>query len=358
MRTAILRADGSQRLGIGHIMRCIGFAQGLKKEGIRSVFVVKNFGPEITEVIQKHEYDVNAIDPNSGYEEDASLTLNTARRHNADLIVTDLCHDDNIAHPDNYEKYLKTLKDTRKFLVSVDGLCRICYSSDIVVDPYCRTKNPKITSHDHTKFLVGPAFFIFRQEFVDAAKTRRKIAKDARRILVTLGGSDRVNVTLRVAEALKKLGKASLDLRIVIGVCDTKIAQSRKHELENTLKNFGGKYQLIMRNDEMAKLMLWSDLAITGGGLTKYETAVTGTPSVIISQSDREATMTEEFEANGTTLHLGLINEIAEKDIIEAIKKVLKDHNLRVGMSRKGKKFVDGKGMERIISEIPKEVLQ
>ena len=39
------------------------------------------------------------------------------------------------------------------------------------------------------------------------------------------------------------------------------------------------------------------------------------------------------------------------------IKKLLKYGTLRKEMSEKGKKLVDGKGIERIISEIPREVL-
>jgi len=349
MRTAILRADGSQRLGIGHIMRCIGFAQGLKKEGIRSVFVVKNFGPEITEVIQKHEYDVNAIDPNSGYEEDASLTLNTARRHNADLIVTDLCHTDTLANLDEYSKYLQALKATHKFLVTIDGLCKIRFPSDIVIDPYYRTENMNYETYGCTKFLLGPAYFIFRQEFIEAAKMSRQIKEDAQNILVTMGGSDPLNVTLKIAKALNRLNKTSVNLWIVVGVCQTDLV---KQELERILKCFNGNYELIMRSEKMAELMLWSDVAITAGGLTKYETAVTGTPSIVISQTDHEAEMTKEFERNGTTLHLGLINKVGEEDIVETIEKVLEDYVLRCKMSKRGKNLVDGKGVERINSEI------
>ena len=107
----------------------------------------------------------------------------------------------------------------------------------------------------------------------------------------------------------------------------------------------------------MAELMLRSDLAITSGGLTKYETAVTGTPSIIISHFDREAAAAKEFEKGGTTLHLGLVSEVDEEDIVRAIERLLEDYALRVDMSQKGRNLVDGKGVERITAEIPRSVL-
>jgi len=351
---ALFRADGSRHLGTGHIMRCIGFAQGLSKVGVKPVFVVKNFEQEITKLIQHYGYEVETIHQNSSSTEDASLTLKFAARHNANMIVTDLSYRDTMANMDEYNKYLQTLKATHKFLVTIDGLCKIRFPSDIVIDPYYRTENINYESYGYTKFLLGPAYFIFRQEFIEAAKVSRQIKKDAKNILVTMGGSDPLNVTLKAAKALSKLNKNSINLRVVTGAC---FSYPVKQELKRTLKGFTGNCELILRSNKMAELMLWSDLAITAGGLTKYETAATGTPSIVISQTDREAEMTKQFERTGATIHLGLISEVYEEDIVEAIEKLLKDYVLRTEMSRRGKNLVDGKGVERIISEIPQELL-
>ena len=103
--------------------------------------------------------------------------------------------------------------------------------------------------------------------------------------------------------------------------------------------------------------MLLSDLAITGGGLTKYETAVTGTPSIILSQVAHQVDLAEEFEKEGTALNLGLGTEVSQEDITEAVTRLSGDGALRAEMSRRGKRLVDGRGVERIISEIPQEVL-
>ena len=357
---ALFRADGSRHLGIGHVMRCIAFAQSLGKIGVKPVFVIRDYEEKITELVQHYGYAVETIPQDSSFAEDASLTLEFASRYSAKLILTDLSNKNILANLNEYSRYFQLLKETSKFLVAIDGLGEDCVSTkipipfDIVIFPYYGAENKDLKFYTTTKLLLGPAYFIFRQEFIEAAKVSREIKKAAQNILVTMGGSDPLNLTIKIAKALNLLNITPLNLRIVIGASFT---ASVKQELERILKGFKGNYKLIMGSDNIAELMLWSDLTITGGGLTKYETAVTGTPSIIISQFDNEAERTKEFERYGSALHIGLISEVDEEDIVKVIEKLLNDYVARTEMSKRGKNLVDGEGVERITSEIPQEVL-
>lgn len=351
MKPALFRVDGSHHLGLGHITRCIAFAQGLGGIGVKSIFVIRDYGPKITELIQHYGYNVETIPQGSSFAEDASLTSGFASRYSVNLIVTDLSNTDNMTNLDEYSRYFPALKVADKFMISIDDFIKTDFPYDIQIIPYYGAENMNYKSYGGTKLLLGPTYFIFRQEFIEAAKVSREIRKDAQNILVTMGGSDPLNLTLKIAKVLNRLNKIFLNLRIVIG---PGFAASAKQDIERILKGFKGNCELVIGSGNMAELMLWSDLAITGGGLTKYETAVTGTPSIMISYFDREAERAEEFERGGSTLHLGLISEINERDIAEAIEKLLKDFARRAEMAKRGKNLVDGKGIERIISEIPK----
>ena len=353
-RVALFRADGSPHLGLGHIMRCLAFAQGLEKIGAKSIFVTRDYEQKVAEIIRRYKYGVEPIPKSCSFKEDLLLTSGLATRHKAKLVITDLCNSDTLANPGEYSEYLQGLKDKGKFLITIDDLNEIAFPSDIVINPNYGAENMNYESNESTKFLLGPAYFIFRREFIEAAKVDREIKKDVQNILVTMGGTDLLDLTLKVARALSKLGKTfNLNLRIVPGI-DYKDA--KKRELNETLKNYGGNYELIQGGDNLAELMLWSDLAITGGGLTKYETAVTGAPSILIPQVAHQAEVTKEFERGGTALNLGLGTGIDEADITDAIGRLLRDDTLRAEMSKRGKMLVNGKGIERIISEIPDEV--
>lgn len=352
--TVLFRADGSHYLGLGHIMRCLAFAQGLEKIGAKSIFVIRDYEPKVAEIIQRYRHTVEPILKSCSFQEDLLLTSALANQHRAKLIVMDLCNVNSLANLDKYSEYIQGLKDTGRFLITIDDVNEMHFPSDIVINHNYGAKNMNYESGKGVKFLLGPAYFIFRKEFVEAARAKREIKKDAQNILLTMGGSDLLGVTLKVARALTELEKTSnLNLRIVLGMDYT---DSRKEELKEVLDDFAGTYELIQESDSMARLMLWSDLAITGGGLTKYETAVTGTPSIIISQVAYLADLVKEFEKGGTTLNLGLGTKINKEDIAEAVRRLLRDDALRAKMSKRGRKVVDGKGTERIMSEIPSEV--
>jgi len=335
-------------------MRCLAFAQGLARKRAESIFVIRDYEPRVAGLIRDYGYNVEIIPGDSSFARDAFLTTEFVSKYSAELVITDLSHTDNLASLDKYSRYFPALSAAQIFMINIDDLIRINFPYDIQIIPYYGAENINSRPHDSTKLLLGPAYFIFRQEFIEAAGVSRQIKEDAQNILVTMGGSDPLNLTMKIAKALLRLDKTSLNIRIVIGAG---FAASARQELEKILKNYKGNCEFLMGSNNMAQLMLWSDLAVTGGGLTKYETAVTGTPNIIISHFDQEAARTREFEGGGSTLHLGLISEINEHDMVESIERLLKDHALRTEMSQRGRNMVDGKGMERIISEIPGSLL-
>ena len=319
MKLALFRADGSHRLGLGHIMRCLALAQGLGEIGVKPVFVIRDCEQSLIELIRRQGGDVETIPRDSSFTEDASLTLEFASRYNVNLIVTDLCHQEIMAHLEEYNRYLQALGTAHKFMITIDDLVKSSFPSDIKIIPYYGAENMSYESNNSTKLLLGPDYFIFRREFVEAAKVNRQIKKDAHNVLVTMGGSDMPNLTVKIVTGLTKLGKAAnLNLRIVLGIAYT---DSRKRELKEILR------------------------------------AVTGTPSIIISQTAYEAEKAKIFEKGGSAIHLGLVSQIDEADIAEAIEKLLDDNVLRAEMAKRGRDMVDGKGVRRVISEIPQEVL-
>ena len=169
-----------------------------------------------------------------------------------------------------------------------------------------------------------------------------------------VGGSDELHLTALIVEALCGLSVHDLALRVVIGAL---YPEELKRLIPQLLLEFDGEYELLGQESDLAEAMLWSDLAIIGDGLVKYEAAVTGTPSIMISRVDSEAAPNQVFEQAGTTLHLGDGAKIPVPVLAERIGSVLADVELRRAMSMRGSSLVDGKGLDRIIAHIPAEVL-
>jgi len=354
LKKALIRADGSLQLGLGHVMRCIGLAQGLAAKGIGSFFVTRNSSPVIKGLIDRHGFSVELMPDDSGFERDLEVTSELAKQRDARLVVTDLSADGFLRSAGNCKTYLKKLKEDARFLISIDDLNVMDFPSDIVVNPNYGAEQLDYGRNSHVRYLLGPAYFIFRREFIDASGMERTISAEAKHVLVTLGGSDSSDLTFKVLKALNMLGIQDLEIRILPGANGS----SRHLEMyEQALRGFRGSFEFCSVEHNMAELMLWADLAITGGGLTKYETAVTGTPSVIITRIKHQKDLSGLFAREGSTVFVDEGDHMSAEEIANVVSKTLRDRELRSDMSIRGKKLVDGRGVARIISEIPREIL-
>ncbi len=354
LNTPVIRTDGSTQIGMGHIMRCLALAQGLEKTSVRPVFIIRDYDQSISELIRRHGFGVEMLPGGCSWTDDLRLVMEYADRFSARLIITDLGHAGALVKQEEYYKYLLGLKDAGKFLVTIDDIIKMSFPSHIVINPHYGADKFGYNKSGGTRYLLGPAYFIFRPEFIAAAGANREIKKDAKNVLVVMGGSDPLDFTEKVAKALVKSGRTrGLNLRIVTGM-DSAVEKTLK--LEAILKDYTGTYELIPGSDNMAELMVWSDITITGAGLTKYEAAVTGTPCIIIPQYDYLVELAKQYEKTGAVLNLGSGDKITEEAIGGAAARLLDDAALRSEMSRKGRELVDGRGIERILSEIPEEV--
>ncbi len=353
MSQALFRADGSAHLGMGHIMRSLAFADGLEVRGVESVFVTKTRDKPVTDLIRSRGYANEEIPPETTSTDDARLTLEIAGRSGANLIVTDISHRVSHVNLEDFTEYHRVLGE-RYFTVCVSGENLTELPVQIVVNPYFRTSYPTPRADAERMVLLGPSYSIFGQGFREAAQVNRNIAAEGRRVLVSVGGSDSLHLTVKIVKAICAIPRDDLALRIILGPASS---GELKSEIVDTLRQFRGDTTLSDHEANMAEVMLWADLAITGDGLTKYETAVTGTPSIMLSRFDSPKALNQQFEKAGTTRHLGDGGRIIVDDLAREIQDVLSNASLRASMSEKGKALVDGQGLERIISKLPPEVI-
>ena len=103
------------------------------------------------------------------------------------------------------------------------------------------------------------------------------IEEEARKILVTLGGGDPDNITLKVLKALNRLELHDLEVKIIVGPANPHL-ESLKQEL--SFANFTS--QILTDVKRMPSMMAWADLAISAGGSTCWELCFFGVPTIII----------------------------------------------------------------------------
>ena len=350
---AVIRVDGSTRLGMGHIMRCLAVADALRRRaGVESIFLSKRFEPAALGVIREQGYRLEPLMATPLSEGDVRQTQESLQRHAARLLITDLCHAEALEDRARLVRYHRRLRE-RAFTLLFTGGMSVDWPADIIVSPYFRRRYPAGIRSSSVR-LTGPAYAVFRREFLAAGRRARRIARKARRVLITIGGSDELGLTTRILDALQRLPEPRPEVRVIIGVT---YAPALRARVLQQLRDYDGVSSMLAHNINMASAMSWADLAVIGDGLTKYEAALTGTPSVTLTRRDREDRLSRQFRWSGTSVVIERAEAASPRRLSAVIGRVLNDPGRRARMSRRGRRLIDGRGVERIIETIPKEIL-
>jgi len=187
------------------------------------------------------------------------------------------------------------------------------------------------------KLYYGPEYVILRREF---RKDYPPLDNKTPNILITMGGSDRENLTRKILQAT--LSIPDVRITVILGRFFTYYSEIRQMAARK------GNIDVYRDVQNIAEFMLRADLAITYFGVTAYELAKMGVPAIVIAHSERDKINAERFSKYGTCISLGYFKEVNEKKIYSATRRLLGDKKLREKMSKNGKKLLDGKGSERV----------
>jgi spore coat polysaccharide biosynthesis predicted glycosyltransferase SpsG len=195
---------------------------------------------------------------------------------------------------------------------------------------------------------VGTRYALLRREFRQWQGWQREIPVVAGKVLVTLGGADTDNVTLKVIKALKQITISSLEVKVVVGP-----ANPNKETLEQEVASKPN-FKLLENVTNMPELMAWADLAVSAGGSTCWEMAYMGLPNIVIVLADNQRLIAEKLHEFGAVLNLGWNTKLSVENIMQAVDLFLFSKEKRERCSIKAKELVDGKGGQLVCQEMIK----
>ena len=334
---------------MGHVIRCITFGLTLRKKGVEPIFLTSDYDKNTINLIEKYNFVVERIVANTSLLNDAKITGKIAKKHKVKFILIDLSHIFNLEKNQEYLLYFTYLKNNDFYLVSIDDLNKVDFEFDIHIIPYVGAEKINYKLYSNTKYLLGPSYFIFSPSLITLSRKEKKVREDGKNVLLTMGGSDVHCLSLKIGKILSEC--IHINLRIIIGLFFQKGLDT---QINTVLRKTGINYKLLY-NADVPEQLFWADIVISGGGLIKYEAALTGVPNLIVSQFDIETKRADEYEKIGCAKHIGQFNKLSNTIISNSIIELLDNHEIRKKMSSKGIELLDGKGMERIINNLPKE---
>lgn len=330
-------------IGSGHLSRCLALASFARAIGMSADFLV--FGDSAAKArIEAAGFE--SILADGECLEAAGWPLMSHDR--IDVVVADFIHPGFFSGPAPAAAFCHLRKIARQ-LVAIDSLGDDSILGklpdldvDLVVCPYVMPRQDP--SGTKFRILAGPDYALLAPAYADLPPRLQR--PNANRVLVTCGGSDPKSFTIRVLDGLETVTQ-DLEIRIVIGpmfapkLIDAVARQASvsKHRVE-----------LLETPSTLLDSMLWCDVAISASGLTKYELAASGTPSLVFSIDAFHDAANRPFAARHSSVDLGI--GISKAAVRQEIERLLRDASLRTKMAETGRSLIDGAGTKRLFEVI------
>ncbi len=325
-------------------MRCLALAQAWWDAGGHAIFAMAEATPAVEERLRNEGFEVVRPAIRVGSAADAQETAKLAEKHGASWVVVD-----------GYEfgaEYQASLKRRGLKVLFIDDNGNAGhYSADLVLNQNAHAREAFYPSRDaSTCLLLGPRFAMLRREFRSWREWKREIPAVARRVLVTMGGSDPDNVTQRVVEAI--LSEGDFETKIVAGGSNPHLARLREF-----VGNPGRAVQLVENASSMPELIARADVAVAGAGTTSWEMCFLGLPALLIVLADNQQGIADELGKRGIMVHLGRGSGLAWSTIATQLRSLADSPVVRREMSERGRALVDSRGAERVVSALNRESL-
>jgi UDP-2,4-diacetamido-2,4,6-trideoxy-beta-L-altropyranose hydrolase len=339
--TLLIRTDASIAIGTGHVMRCLALAQAWQDAGGKVVFATAETTPTLEERLCGEGIDVVRIDAVAGTVGDSDRTSQLAARGGADWVVVD-----GYQFGAEYQSALK--RSGCKTLFIDDNGHAAHYSADLVLNQNAYAVDALYRDRESgTELLLGLQYAMLRREFLRWRETRSRSRDAGFRTLVTLGGSDPENLTLRVVESLQLVKLATLEVTIVSG-------GSSPHfdDLEAAVATSRVQARLLRNVTNMPELMAWANVAISAAGTTVLELAFMGIPAILFTVADNQRANAKAWEDLGFAQNLGNLADAATEQLAEAVRGLIADPERRKRMADSARALVDGLGAKRVAARL------
>lgn len=335
--TLLIRADASAAIGTGHVMRCIALAQAWQDVGGGAVYAMAQGTDSIRARLTRESCQLININI-SGAGDDLRQTVSIAQARNCEWVVVD-----GYQFGADYQNGLKAA-GLRVLFLDDYGHSQD-YAADFVLNQNV-SANPTLYSNRQrgTRLLLGPRYATLRREFNPWINWERKPTPHCHRLLVMMGGSDQANVTAKVLEGLCKARINDLDTTVLVGG-----SNSQFPELQTLAASSGLKLQLLRDVSNIGEIMAVADIAISAAGSTCWELCLLGLPSLLIDVADNQSAVAKALHQRGCAVHIGN-HSVSAETVVEKLKWLVANHELRQSLARRSRELVDGKGAARVVS--------
>lgn len=335
-RIFLIRVDGGRREGLGHIARCVSLAYALEKKGFLIALLSRD-RPELCNILKPQRLTSIAMPSDIDEDQAARFTVDIFLTLGGDALLVDLPDDLDLATYRSYESLgipIVLLDDhgPGKDLatLTVNAIAHPDHLEDAL---------------EGERILNGPDYIILDPAF---NKTKTADFRDSgKRVIIAMGGSDPFGITAKALRALIEPA-GNFELHVLLGP-----AHVGAGKLKSITSKAKSKVIIHEKVDNLPEFLKGFDLGILSFGLTTYGAAYLGLPTVVLGHNDAGSAAGETFAKKyGCSVFVGRHDRADYGDLAKIVQSLLDDHGERRAMSERGRKAVDGRGLQRIVKHL------
>ena len=211
-----------------------------------------------------------------------------------------------------------------------------------LICPYFFNKKLIFQKRKNVEYFIGEKYAILPPKY---KKIKIKfLDKKINNLMISCGGSDQNQNSIKILKFLEKL-KIKLKINIFIGPFFSKNLLLKIKNFKKISKN---KITIIIKQKSLIKIISNSQIAIISSGLTKYETASVGLPSIVFCENKKQLILNQSYAKKNIALNIGMINNLNKYK--KKITKLIQSHKKIKKLHIDSKTTVDFNGPSRIVN--------
>jgi len=337
----VVRCLTKKYYGMGHFRRCQTLAEELRKHNYDIHFIISK-----NEIVQRE------LDSKKLHYSIISNTSNIDKEFNAiSKIMIEKKYKIILIDMRQFGEQLSRKLNEKKFkIIAIDDAWIKKIYADMIFNGTMVKKYHKYTRiKKNCKIFTGTKYFIIKNSFVKFRKKRNDIQnKSHYNVVISTGGTDPNKVNSLILSSI--LSIPSIKIRVIVGPYSKNIKNIIKtSQTHNNIKT-------IFSPKKIWKEFQKADIVISNAGNTLFELAVQEIPTIAIAAEEHQEPYGKKFSSKGFGMYIGLWKKVKATKIRNILLFCLSDKTIRKKISKNGRRIIDGKGSNRVVMEINKQV--
>ncbi len=339
----VIRADGNEHIGMGHLVRSISIARALEKQGVGCVFFVAQ--EQAGEFVHKQGFACEVLGTDyQSMETELPIIEKKAEEYMPDLWLLD-----------SYQITHRYIEGLRKIcpVFYLDDTGELDYDADGVINYNIYGDKLKygIDGNEKRCCLLGAAYAPVKEAFIETGYSLRE---EVANVLITMGGSDKLNITGKLCRILLDKLPNKINITLICGRFNPHLQELLE------LQEDEERVRVLVDVPDMWNQFAIADVVVSAAGSTMYELSSMGVPTVCCYYVENQRRIAEGFAKEVCLFNGGDFSkepQLVVERLIQGVCDLIEHKEKREMLSLRMKKVSDGKGAMRIAEELSNAII-